>query len=511
MVDYTKATGSAGALIIRDDGTNVSFLIRCNESSTNIGFPGKGWSGRANGARSGSFTWPSGGGTRVIGGPWVVTTSQTVSFSIADTDTQGLGGPTSLSVSITRPLPPAPGTPSVARVSDTQHTLSWSRPAAYSSQVIQRRVDSGAWQQIAAVSGTATTFTDTTTSANHKYEHRVAGRTASGQSAWSGISTFYTTPAAPSGITAARVGDDILVSASAVPPYATSFDVKDGTTVVATSVSMPWTHAAPSAAVPHTYTVRAKVGALASAYSAPSNTVQLISPPNAPTGLNPNGAVRAGDADVRFTWVHNPVDSSLQTAYELRYRPEGTTDWVTLSGTTATYRDIALAVGTWEWQARTKGAHPDFSPWSATATGTVINRPGVAITQPVDDWEASTLTVEWSWFQAQSRPQSAWQLELLDESLAVVESRSGSGATAAVTLARRLTAGDWTVRVRGATGEVWSDWSSEAFTVAFDPPAPPLLVGEWDDAQGGVSLAIGAGIPGDAVFEDGVWFVDFER
>lgn len=380
----------------------------------------------------------------------------------------------------------------IARVSDAQHTLSWTRNSSYSSAIVQRRTDDGAWEQVAAPAGNAYTFTDTTTVANRKYEYRVAGKAGNAQSVWSNTATAYTTPAAPAGVAAARSGSDIVVSAAGLPSYATSYDVRDGATVVGTSVSLPWTHVAPSAAVPHTYTVRAKNGSLTSAYSAASNTVQLISPPNAPASLSPNGAVRAGDEDVTFAWAHNPVDSSPQSAYEFRYRvPAGA--WTTLTGTTAQQRTITLAVSAYEWQVRTKGAHPDFSPWSATATLTVIDRPGVAIVQPDSEWEASILPVEWTFTQAQSRPQSAWQLRLLDADDNQIESRSGAGATVEATLNSRLTEGEWTVEVRGATGDVWSEWAQAAFTVSFDPPAVPEVSAEWDEAEGGVTLSVAPG------------------
>lgn len=407
-------------------------------------------------------------------------------------------------------IPRTPGTLQVTRNSDSQHTLNWSRTSTYTSVVVQRRTDGGAWQQVGVASGNAFTFTDTTTAANRKYEYRVAGKAAAGQSGWSNTVTVYTTPAAPSGVSAVRSGNNIVVSASGVPPYATSFDIRDGATVVATSVSLPWTHVAPNPAVPHTYSVRGKVGSLTGAYSAPSNTVQLISPPNAPTGLSPNGGVVPSDEDTTFIWVHNPVDASPQSAYELRYRePAG--EWTVVAGATASTLDVTLGVSSIEWQVRTKGEHPDWSQWSATATTTVIDRPGVAVVSPEEEWDASTLPVSWSWLQMQGRPQSAWQVELVNSAGDVVSTREGSGATNEATFGYRLGEGEWTVNVRAATGDVWSVWASQTFTVTFDPPAPPLVEGVWDDTQGGVFLTVSVGVSGVAMQgEDGAWYAEFD-
>lgn len=391
------------------------------------------------------------------------------------------------------PIPQRPTGLTLTRVSDARVDLAWSKAGTTAGAGVQRQTDDGVWQQVGAPSGNVTSFSDVTTSAGHKYTYRVYGWTVVGASAFSDTATVYTSPVAPTGVAASRSGMDIVVSASTVPPYVTGFDVMDGATVIASNVSLPWTHVAPDSGATHTYKLRGVApGGVVGAWSAPSNTVQLIAPPAAPVNLSPNGAVRASDADVRLSWTHNPVDSSAQSAYELQWRPVGGS-WTTLTGTTAAFRDVSLPLGDVEWQVRTKGTDPAFSPWSAVAVVTVITRPGVAITQPGTDWDASTLTVTWSWFQPEGRPQSSWELELLNGSGVVLESRSGSGATSSFTLTSRLQQGMFKVRVRAATGEVWSPWVEQAFTVTFDPPAPPIFLGEWSEETGVVTLTVAPG------------------
>jgi len=392
--------------------------------------------------------------------------------------------------------PPAiPLTPTglvVARVSDSQQNLSWSRASTYTGVVVHRRTDGGVWQEVGRPAGNVASFSDTTTEANRKYEYRVAGLAAAGQSGWSNEAGVFTSPAAPASVFAERSGLDIRVTANGLPPHATSFDIEDSGVVVANGVSLPWMHAGPNPANPHTYRVRGAVDAVKGAWSPVSNTVQLITRPNPPTGLSPNGSVSASDVPVRFSWVHAAVDSSAQTAYELRHRaPAGA--WTTLSGTVASFRDVTLVVGAREWQVRTKGAHADWSDWSAVATVTVITRPGVAVTQPDVSWDSSILTARWSWLQAQGRPQSSWEVELLDSDGALVDSRAGSGASAEFTFPTRIQEGSWTVRARAASGTVWSAWALSVFEVTFYPPALPALEGSWDEVAGGVSLSIGPG------------------
>lgn len=107
MADYTKATGNAGTMMIRDLGSVVEFWIRSSDGQTyGYGLP---FSWYANG-QGGNGSFDYGGGS-----PWVrvlsltVTTNQTIRFSIGDTGTWGLGGPTSFELAISRIyLPQAP-------------------------------------------------------------------------------------------------------------------------------------------------------------------------------------------------------------------------------------------------------------------------------------------------------------------------------------------------------------------------------------------------------------------
>lgn len=387
----------------------------------------------------------------------------------------------------------------VTRVSDTQHTISWTRNSTYTAVVVQRSTDNSTWVQVGRPTGNVASFTDTTTVAGTRYYYRVAGVGGSGQSAWSATAgPVYTTPAAPTGVAAARTGMDIVVAAASLPPFITSVDIEDGGAVVASGVNLPWTHLGPSPSVPHAYKVRGKIGALNGEWSVVSNTVQLLTPPLAPSGLTPNGAVVASDVPVRIEWTHNPVDTSPQKVFELRFRPLGG-GWTTVSGATTSYlEEMPPALGVFEWQVRTKGDHADWSPWSAVATFTAITRPGVAV-QGTGSWDRPVLPVSWTWLQAQGRPQSAWQVELFNDLGERLEFREGSGAASSALLETRLVdGGSYTVVVHGATGSVWSAGAVLVVSVAFVPPAPAVVLGEWDEGSGSVGLTIhdGSTAPG---------------
>lgn len=397
-------------------------------------------------------------------------------------------------------LTPLPRTPimitQVVRLSDTQHRVSWARVSASTAIVVQRRTNDGAWVEVGRPGGNAASFTDTTTVANRKYEWRVAAILSGKQSGWSGVSAaVYTSPAAPSSVSAVRSGLDIRVSASGLPPYATGYDVDDSGTVIASGVSLPWTHAAPEPSAAHKYRLRGTRGTLAGPWSGWSNTVQLVSPPNPPAGLSPNGQSVASDASVRLSWTHNPVDASPQSAFEVQYRPTGGA-WVTVSGGVSSFVDIPAGVGSFEWQVRTKGADPSFGGWSAAATFTVIDRPAVAINSPGTILDAPSVVVAWTYGQAQSRPQSEWEAELRDDESNVLESLSGSGADVTAEFTRRVSDGDQLeVRVRAAAGLVWSEWASQLFEVVFLPPAVPDISASWNDDLGGVAIEVAAREP----------------
>jgi hypothetical protein len=106
VVDYKKATGSSGQMMIRDTGSLVEFWITSGNSTTyNHDLP---WRyGRSIGGTSAwfSYDYPAGAGWRKVG--WItVSVDESVTFYIGDTGTSGFGGPTFLTVAINRAGPP---------------------------------------------------------------------------------------------------------------------------------------------------------------------------------------------------------------------------------------------------------------------------------------------------------------------------------------------------------------------------------------------------------------------
>lgn len=461
-----------------------------------------------------SKSWWGGWGSGSAGQTYNMSPNQSIllvssSFSVALSDSAqyiGFGAQAnhffgSSSASVDVYIPPryalTPTALGAAWVSDSQINLTWTRNSTYSSVVVQRQTDDGLWQQVAAPVGNLATYSDTTTATDRKYAYRVAGVGGSGQSAWSDPVTINTSPAAPVGATATREGLTVKVSATTVPPYATSFDVRRNGTQVAAGVSLPWTDTAPGAGTV-SYTIRGKLTTqgtvLTGDWSEASNSVTIIAKPNQPTNLKPTGIVAVGATSL--SWLHNPVDTSTQTTYELRWNVGGGA-WTTLSGTIASTRDVTLPVGAVMWQVRTKGSHADFSDWSAVSTLTVINLPTAAINVPGPTHTQPVLTVTWGYAQAQSQPQSAWRVFLRTPSGEQIEYREGAGASNSVTLNTLLSnTVSYVVQVQVAAGGVWSTVTSQAFTVGFIPPDNPLLHAVWSEDTGSVTVTFDVGEDG---------------
>jgi len=420
------------------------------------------------------------------------------------------------SVSIPPGLPAAPTGVTATRVSDTQHTVSWTRNATttapYSSQRVQRSTDGGSWATVLDVSTYYTTtgshsWSDMTTSADHSYRYRVIANNSTGSATSAESATVYTTPAAPGTPSAVKSGANIVLSFSNTARHDVGIKVyasQDGgafalLATVATANLTGYTHTAPSSSVTWAYKVATYNGSLISAQSAASNTVQLLAAPNAPTNLGPT-TVRDATENVTLTWQHNPVDTTGQAAFQVQHRAAGAGTWTTETAVTSATSSWVLTGGTYanpttvEWQVRTKGAHADYSPWSATASLPSSARPTGTISSPADASVVATseLTVSWAYYDAESKAQVAWQVDLLDNLGAVVESLPGVGAGTTATLEATLSdgfAGSARLVVQDADG-MWSLGDTNAFTVAYAVPPTPVVVATWDPDTATVGLAI---------------------
>jgi hypothetical protein len=119
MTDYKRSTGSSGTMMIRDYGNTVEFWLTSSSGSTFAHeLP---WGYTVNGITNNDreFDYSAGAGWARLGS-WSVTTDQTVSFRIFDTNTSGFGGPTTLSAFLNRSSAPNP--PAISSISSITAT-----------------------------------------------------------------------------------------------------------------------------------------------------------------------------------------------------------------------------------------------------------------------------------------------------------------------------------------------------------------------------------------------------
>lgn len=420
-----------------------------------------------------------------------------------------------------------PGTPTgmtATRVSDTQINLAWSishaSNGAPTSTLVQSRVNGGAWTDLIGL-GNVRAVT-VSAAANQKVEYRVRAGNSAGTTAFSSASSpIYTTPAVPTNVVAAKnAGLDIITTFTENVNYTEhEHEVWHGTVTggvttwdgaaLATLASgvQTYTHVAPNPSFQHVYRVRAKAGTLYSAY-ATSNTVQLLAAPNAPT-VPAMGAYADKASPLVFSWVHNPIDTTAQTAYEFESSTNGGSSW-TSSGkivSTAASRTIAAStyaanvalstrVRTWG-SATTGGADgTGASAWSTVRTVTYKTVPTATITAPAEGATVNdaTLRVTVGFSQPEAATFVKAQLELLQGAalLEELESTILTGITMA-TPVQNATSYTIRARVQDSNG-LWSAWDSNAFNVVYLAPVPAVVTLEYlpDNGWGQIGLTVDA-------------------
>lgn len=532
-MSYSPSVGSGTASVtvswtLRGYSTYASY-----ESGTGV----TDWAISGSKTQSGSMNgWNVGaGGTWVVAsGTFTVNTSYTSAVTVTLNANYTSGGaypgykPT-VSMSITIPkrpytVPSAPSSVGSARVSDTQHTISWTRNATtgapYDNVYVERWDNvSNAYSLIATLAGTATSYSNTNTVADRQYRWRVRARNSAGYSGYNYSGYLKTTPKASATPTATKdASGNIVVTWSGISSIADSQEIWHAANGVwdaaalSTSLSgtaTTYTHAAPNNTQTHSYRVRSKTTspALTGAYSGTSNVVQLLAAPNAPTSLSPSGVARDATVALPVTWKHNPVDTTAQTKYEIQYRVDGGA-WVSLGAVTSATQGATIPANTWtnghsvEWQVRTWGSYATASPWSTSATITTSSAPTATVNFPdgVNPVDTANLTVEWGYFDAEGTAQSAWSVVLKDNSGNTLETKNGSGTDTSVALATALQdtkTYNVTVTVTDSAG-MQSDPATVTFTVAYARPPVPQVTAEWMEETGSVTLEVTIPAPGPA-------------
>lgn len=444
--------------------------------------------------------------------------------AISATGTSGLGGYTDTNLrTVNFPtLKVVPGTPTgltAVRVSDAAVNLSWSQSSASNGQpttnTIQQRVNGGSWVTVATISPATSASVGAAT--NQKIEYRVRASNTAGGSDWSVVSAaVYTTPAAPTAVSATKdSAQDITVSwtpnvAFSEHQHVVEFSTDGGSswsslaTVAAGTTS--YKHVSPNAALVHLYRVRARNTStpnLTSAW-AQSNSVQLLAAPDAPTlGSVPNFAAKT--LALVVGWTHNPVDTTPQTAYEFSYSTNGGVSYTStgkVTSTTPSYTiaadtyaaDVALTVRVRTWGEATTGGSDGTgaSPWSAVDTVTFKTRPVATITAPADSstYTLADLTVALGFSQAESATFVSATI-VLSEGATQLESRLSTTLDSTLMDTQVEDEGTYTLSVTVLDSNGLTSVAVEStFDVSYTRPVAATFTPTYDVDSGTVELAV---------------------
>lgn len=483
------------------------------------------------GGHSHSGDWPpvdasSGGGFAT--GTYVLDhdASGAAQVQVSYTYTASSGGSTAItSVDSLPAIPQTPANPSAAtatRVSDTQQSVAWTNnstgTAPYAGIKVYRTTDGGGYALIATL-GVVTSYSDTTTSANHKYTYGINAVGANGVEVGTAATpAVWTTPGAPSTLVAAKIagGNIRLTWANNVNYSEYQTDIYEsqngGAYVYLNSVATgitTWDHVAPNPAVTHRYKVLANKtsSSLFSAFSNESATIVLLSTANPPTGLAPSGVTRDATEAIVFTWVHNPADGTPQSKYQLQYKI-GAGSFVTVGPTTSGVSSYSMPASTVTngqtitWHVATAGENATLSAYSADSIFTTQNRPTSTISAPGSSYTNSQLNANWTYFQTQGSVQASWHAYLYKKGAlgdysdaTLLEEAVGSGTTSSYAFTSTLLDGQvYAVRVyvTSATGlaSIDSGTQRKEFTVTYLPPADATVAAVYDPNYGRMVVTI---------------------
>lgn len=422
---------------------------------------------------------------------------------------QGAGGSSGYSTSgYVRTTPSAPTGCAAARVSDSSQTVTWrlgsNASLTWLGVLVERSVDGGSWAQVASLSASSTSWTDTTTAADHRYQYRVRSYAASSGGLPSSYSTsgyVHTTPAPPSAVSTATEGTTVTVTPSGMGRWAEEWDLERSTDGGGSwerlASGLPATQASYSDSLSGSavYRARCRVGSLSSSW-AQSRAVTTIVVPAAPTTTSPSdGSVVDSTGAAALSWAHNPLDGSGQTRAEVQVSQDGG-QWETIEVDGAS-QTLSIDLDDYDggrvlWRVRTWGSHADPSPWSSTSSFLAYAPPSVAVSCD-DTLERFPFEVAWS-YEDRDGTQASATVELSVSGSPVLELRASdvhsvtvresdvalpTGTTVVVTLTATSTTG-------------LSSTATSSFSVSYLQPGEPSIELSVDRGALLVTVAVGA-------------------
>lgn len=430
---------------------------------------------------------------------------------------QGVGVPN------TKVAPQSPSNFTATYISDSYIQLNWTNNGAANGQatndIIYVSENGAPWRSIADVQASSSALWGAA-SPNTDYWFLIGAYNEAGSSPTvPSANHVQTTPASPTNLVATKQANlDIVLTWQRNASFSVNYEVWHGTVsgntitwdaspLATVGDVATYTHAAPNASQVHVYRTRAKLGSLLSDY-ATSNSVQLLVAPNKPTvPALPATADKA--SALTYTWVHNPQDTTPQSAYEFATSTNGGTSWTTTGKVAGSVSSRTIAAGTYPantalqmrvrtWGSATTGGSDSAgaSPWSDTTTVTFKTVPTVAITVPANGSSIndSTARATLAFAQAEGATFVKAQLEL-KQGATTLETRESTNLVGIAFSQQLQNAGSYTIRARVQDSNgLWSAWASNTFSVSFLPPVPATVSAYYlpDNGFGQLNMLIPA-------------------
>ena len=250
--------------------------------------------------------------------------------------------------------PAAPSGLTATPASATQVNLSWTDNASDETAFTVERSPAGAgtWSVLSSgVAANATSYSDTTASANTNYDYRVKATNGAGSSSYATATNARTYSGAPTSPGASATSSSaITVSWTAPSGGATSYKVERSTTgtggwsqIASGVTSTSYGDTGLAAGTTYYYRIRATNATGDGAYSsnASATTSGGGSPPSAPTSP---GASALSSSSIRVSWSA----SAGATSYTVERSPNGTSGWsaVVTGHAGSPYDDTGLSPST---------------------------------------------------------------------------------------------------------------------------------------------------------------------
>lgn len=486
--EYPKAPLSPG--VVRNSDTSMTLVWSPNYTGANDAYP---WTGvnvyrRVDGgsyARIGQVSWDKTGYTDTT-----TVAGHKYEYMVRSYNQTGESGNAVCGTVYTTPT--APESASVIRVSDTSQTVSWVRGGnadqCWTGVSVERQDDGGSWVSVYGGDTDGTSWSDTSTTAGHAYAYQVRGKNPAGTSEAVAAGTVYTTPSAPSGVTAsAASATTATIDAASKPKYADSYEIQRKTTgdweSLSTATSLPATVA--TSAGSNTFRVRAKKGDLTSEWAV-SNSITTVAKPLAPTITGLSSRYLVG-TNLTFGWKPNHPDGSAQTKAEIEGTfPDGSTGTIKVDGDKTTFSGPATVTGAYKFRVRTHGLYDGFGDWSDYAQTTVYNAPTASITSPATEGASiDRLPLSVTWTASDATGIQSQLLELLSERGEVLYSTKPDSTARAASIGVRdyqLSNGTtYSLRLTVTAGSSFSVTATRTFKTGWTAPAAPILSWYHDD------------------------------